>query len=69
MPDSSHAGRPSSWIAVSVIFTGFVVGGVALPLGPNWIVFWAGVAIVIGGGVLAVVVDIFSDVVVDERKL
>lgn len=26
----SHAGRPSSWIAVTIIFAGFVVGGVAL---------------------------------------
>jgi hypothetical protein len=68
MSGSSHAGRPSSWIAVSVIFIGFVVGGVAIPLGPNWPLFWAGAGIVGLGGILALVVDIMSDVVVDDPR-
>lgn len=68
MSGSSHAGRPSSWIAVSVIFIGFVVGGVAIPLGPNWLFFWVGVGITVLGGILALVVDIMSDVVVEEPR-
>lgn len=66
MSSSSHAGRPSSWVAVVVMFIGFLVGGVALPIGPNWILFWVGVGIVGVGGVLALVVDIMSDVVLDQ---
>ena len=68
MSGSSHAGRPSSWIAVSVIFIGFLVGGVAIPLGPVWPLFWAGACIVVLGGILALVVDIMSDVVMDEPR-
>jgi hypothetical protein len=68
MSGNSHAGRPSSWIAVSVIFIGFLVGGVAIPLGPNWLLFWVGAGIVVLGGILALVVDIMSDVVVEEPR-
>ena len=66
MSSSGHAGRPSSWIAVAVMFVGFLVGGIGLPLGPNWIMFWAGVGIVVVGGVMALLVDIMSDVVVAQ---
>jgi hypothetical protein len=63
MSSGSHAGRAKSWAAVTVIFVGFAVGGVALCLGPNWPMFWGGAAIVALGGVLAFAVDIMSDVV------
>jgi hypothetical protein len=68
MSSGSHAGRPKSWAAVTVIFIGFVVGGVALCLGPNWPLFWGGAAIVVLGAVLALAVDIMSDVVVAETR-
>lgn len=67
MSSSGHAGRPSSWVAVTVIFIGFAVSGLALPLGPNWLVFWIGAGIVVLGGVLALVFDIMSDVVIAEQ--
>ncbi len=66
MSSSGHAGRPSSWVAVSVIFIGFLVGGIALPIGPNWILFWVGVGIVVVGGVIALLVDVMSDVVIAQ---
>jgi hypothetical protein len=65
---SNHAGRPSSWVAVSVIFIGFAVGGIALVLGPNWIIFGAGAGIAALGGVIAAFVDIMSDVVMDQDR-
>lgn len=68
MSAGSHAGRPSSWVAVLVIVIGFTVGGLALPLGPNWLMFWIGAGIVVLGGVLAFAVDIMSDVIVDEPR-
>jgi hypothetical protein len=63
----SHAGRSSSWIAVSVILIGFSVAGVALPLGPNWPLFWIGTGIAVLGGIVALAVDIMADVVMDEK--
>jgi hypothetical protein len=65
MSSSGHAGRPSSWVAVTVIFVGFLVGGIGLPFG-NWILFWAGAAIVVVGGVIALLVDVMSDVVIAQ---
>ncbi|GLZ12862.1 hypothetical protein Acsp04_30970 [Actinomadura sp. NBRC 104425] len=68
MSSGSHAGRPKSWAAVAVIFIGFIVGGVALAMGPNWPVFLVGAGIVVLGGIIAFAVDIMSDVVVDDRS-
>ncbi|MEV5408016.1 HGxxPAAW family protein [Thermopolyspora sp. NPDC052614] len=64
----SHAGRPKSWLAITVILAGFILGGVALCLGPLWGLFWAGVAVAALGGILALVFDVFSDVIVDSRR-
>ncbi|MEU8121006.1 HGxxPAAW family protein [Spirillospora sp. NPDC049024] len=65
----SHAGRPSSWIAVAVIFAGFVVGGVGLCLGPLWVMFWAGGGIIVLGLLVSWAVHLFSDVVVDAPRV
>lgn len=65
----SHGGSPKSWLAVIVILIGFTVGGVALCLGPNWMLFWVGAGIIALGGVIALVVDIFSDVIIDAPRV
>lgn len=65
----SHAGRPASWIAVGIIFIGFVVGGVALCLGPMWIMFWVGAGIIVVGLAVSWMVHLFSDVVVDAPRV
>jgi hypothetical protein len=57
----AHHGRPSSWVAVSIIIAGFIVGGIALPVGPIWWLFWTGVAIVVIGGIYALSVHILDD--------
>ncbi len=64
----SHAGRPKSWLAVTVILLGFIIGGVGLCLGPNWFMVWGGVVVAALGGILALVFDVFSDVIVDSRR-
>ncbi|GIH22094.1 hypothetical protein Aph01nite_04040 [Acrocarpospora phusangensis] len=68
----SHGGSAKSWLAVSVILIGFTVGGVALTgLGgnaPMWVLFWVGAGICAVGGLLALVFDIFSDVIVDAPR-
>lgn len=63
----SHGGRASSWLAVTVMFAGFCVGGVGLTMA-NWLIVWIGVGIIVIGGVLALVFDIFSDVVIDAPR-
>lgn len=68
MSTGSHAGRPKSWVAVAIIFIGFVVGGAGTVMGPDWIVFGVGAALVVIGGIFALAVDIMTDVVVDEPR-
>ncbi|MEU5993404.1 HGxxPAAW family protein [Spirillospora sp. NPDC047418] len=65
MSTGSHAGRPKSWVAVAIIFVGFVVGGVGITLGPDWVVTGIGAAVIVIGGIFALAVDIMSDVVAD----
>ncbi|GII03876.1 HGxxPAAW family protein [Planobispora takensis] len=65
----SHAGSPKSWLAVIVILVGFTLGGVALCLGPNWPLVWAGAGVIVVGGVIALIVDIFSDVIIDAPRV
>ena len=49
----NHGNTPAAWTAVVVALVGFVVGGVGLMLDPvSWLVFYVGVAIVVGSGVL-----------------
>lgn len=66
---NSHGGRPKSWAAVIIMIIGFLVAGVALCLGPAWVAFWIGVAVVVIGGIIALAADIWNDVVVDETRL
>ncbi|OLT28098.1 hypothetical protein BJF79_41895 [Actinomadura sp. CNU-125] len=68
MSSGSHAGRPKSWVAVTIIFIGFAIGGAGLVMGPSWVVFGVGAAVIALGGVAALAVDIMSDVVVDDPR-
>jgi len=60
-PPQSYHGRPVSWVAVSTMMAGFLVGGLGLILGPVWWLFWVGVGLVAAGGLLALATDIFND--------
>ncbi len=57
----AHHGRPASWVAVAVIIIGFVLGGIALTIGPSWVLFWVGAAIVVVGGIIAAAARIMDD--------
>lgn len=59
-PEPFH-GRPVSWVAVSLMMAGFLTGGLGLVLGPTWWLFWAGAALVVVGGLLALGTHIFDD--------
>ncbi|WP_113704101.1 HGxxPAAW family protein [Nonomuraea lactucae] len=64
----SHGGRASSWLAVTVMLIGFILGGVGLTMA-NWALIWVGVGLFVVGGILALVFDIFSDVVIDAPRV
>ncbi|GEM_PF-595122 len=57
----AHHGRPVSWVAVSIIMAGFVIGGFALIFGPTWWLFWAGLGVAVVGGLLAISINVFED--------
>ena len=59
-PQPYH-GRPVSWVAVTLIMIGFVVGGLALIFGPTWWLFWASLGLAAVGGLLALATNIFED--------
>lgn len=58
-------GRRVSWVAVSTIMVGFVVGGLALTFdhhhGPVWWLFWLGAGLALVGTLLALATGIFED--------
>jgi hypothetical protein len=54
-------GRTTSWVTTAIVFIGFLIGGIALPIGPNWVMFWVGVGIVVIGGLFGAVTRIFDD--------
>lgn len=55
---ANHGNTPAAWTAVVIALLGFVVGGVGLMLDPaSWVVFWVGVGLVVGAGVVFIVMD------------
>jgi hypothetical protein len=57
----SFHGRPVSWVAVAIIVTGFILGGIGLVVGPTWWLVWTGGAVAAVGGILALTSGIFND--------
>jgi len=57
-------GRRVSWVAVSLVMAGFLIGALALVFGhhgPTWWLFWVGAGVTAVGGLLALATDIFQD--------
>jgi hypothetical protein len=57
----AHHGRPASWVTTAVVIVGFILGGIALPIGPTWWLFWVGAGIVVLGAIIGAAVHIFDD--------
>ncbi|MBC9732058.1 HGxxPAAW family protein [Nocardioides marmotae] len=58
MSNDNHGNTPAAWTAVVVAMIGFIVGGVGLMLDPiSFVIFWVGVAMVVGALVLFIVMD------------
>jgi hypothetical protein len=57
-------GRRVSWVAVSVIMAGFLIGGLSLVFGhhgPTWWLFWTGGGIAVVGVLMMLVTNTFQD--------
>jgi hypothetical protein len=57
-------GRRVSWIAISMVIAGFLVGGFAMIFGTGgtiWWLFWTGVGVVALGLLVALATNIFED--------
>ena len=48
-----HHGRtPAAWTGAVIAAVGFLLGTVAFLMGPNWVLFWISIVIVLGGAVV-----------------
>jgi hypothetical protein len=53
---ANHGNTPAAWTAVVIALLGFLVGGIGLMLSPiSWPVFYVGVGLVVGAGVVFLV--------------
>ncbi len=53
----SHGSTPAAWTAVAVCLVGFTIGGVALVIGPSWVMFWVGCALVLVSPIVGLVMS------------
>src|SRR5262249_52612249 len=63
-PYPAFHGRTVSWVAVSMVMVGFVVGGFAMMFGtggPIWWMFWTGAGLAALGLLIALATNIFED--------
>lgn len=64
-PYPSYHGRTVSWVAVTIMVIGFVVGGLALVTdargGPVWWMFWTGAGIAVLGLLISLATRTFED--------
>ena len=56
-----YHGRPVSWVVTVLVVIGFILGGIALCVGPSWVLFWVGAGIVVLAGIMGAAVRIFDD--------
>ncbi len=53
-----HHGRtPAAWTSTAIAFVGFLLGTIAFFMGPNWVLFWVSMVILLAapivGGVMS----------------
>ncbi|MFP5281834.1 MAG: HGxxPAAW family protein [Actinomycetes bacterium] len=44
-----HGKTPAAWVGSMVALVAFLIGGIALVIGPNWVLFWIAVGLVVVG--------------------
>jgi hypothetical protein len=53
---ASHGSTPAAWTAVTVMFFGFLISGIALPIRQPWL-FFAGFGVVLLGAIVGKVMS------------
>lgn len=56
---ASHGNSPAAWTAVTVMFVGFLISGIALPLALPWL-FFVGLGVVVLGAVVGKVMQMMG---------
>ena len=56
---ASHGNTPAAWTAVSIMFVGFLISGLALPFELPWL-FFVGLAVVLLGAVVGKVMSMMG---------
>jgi hypothetical protein len=56
---ASHGNTPAAWTAVSIMFVGFLIGGLALPIKAPWL-FFVGLGVVALGAVVGKVMSMMG---------
>jgi hypothetical protein len=62
-PHSGEAhqhGRPISWVAITIICVGFIIGGIGMVPHPKWWLFWTGAGIVVVGSIMTAAARTFQ---------
>ncbi len=54
---ANHGSSSAAWTAVTICLIGFAVGGIGMVLGPNWVLFWIGIALLPISGIVAKVMS------------
>jgi hypothetical protein len=54
-----HGNTPAAWTAVGIMFVGFLVSGIALPMELPWL-FFVGLAVVVLGAVVGKVMQMMG---------
>jgi hypothetical protein len=65
-----HGNTPAAWTAVTIMFVGFLIAGLALPFGLPWL-FFVGIAVVVIGAVTGKVMQMMgmgSDVTFKDER-
>lgn len=56
---ASHGNTPAAWTAVTVMFVGFLISGVALPFELPWL-FFVGLGVVVLGAIVGKVMQMMG---------
>ncbi len=55
----NHGNTPAAWTAVTIMFVGFVVAGIALPVAQPWL-FFVGIGLIVLGVVVGKVMQMMG---------
>jgi ABC-type enterochelin transport system permease subunit len=55
-----HGSTPAAWTAVVIILVAFLLGAIAMVMGPNWVLFWIAVGIAVVGALAGKVMQLMG---------